>query len=582
MLKIPVLQNGINGWENVLISASDVLKIVNTGGPRHEVHTPEAVYGLDLPWDCIEEWLLDEGFVQLDENNIVNINRVISYDDYKGTVFFGPQDDPEAKTAAVAVLHKKRLGRLLGALQQSNETATGAEGGRVNRVSMLRDRFKDIKTQAVYLASFDPVTGLPNRSSFLDRIDRLIEVQHENRMLAILVLTVDRFAEINHALGLKAGDDLLVYLAESLKGCLNGKGEAARLCGGDFAVLLPEVSRMEEATGLGKKLQQLLASSPFVIQQREIPISVSIGISFSPNDGTDAETLLRHAFIALDGAKAKGGGIVNVFHPSLSDRTLEKMHLEIELQKAFKDETLQLQYQPLIRLKDGTVFGMEALLRWNHPTKGAIPPSLFIPAAEASGLIIPIGNWVVKQACRQNRAWQNAGLPPILISVNISVYQLEHPGFVGYIKEVLAETGLAPHYLCLEIRETVASDKISLALDTIERLKGLGVSISIDDFGTGYTSLSWLKRFKVNTLKIDKSFIDDLDKGSGHSAIAAALIRLCRELNIRSLAEGVETEGQLKVLKELGCDDIQGYLFSRPLSIRDAEQLLKENKSFSA
>lgn len=310
-------------------------------------------------------------------------------------------------------------------------------------------------------------------------------------------------------------------------------------------------------------------------------MTASIGISLYPNDGTDAETLLKNADIAMYRSKEKGGNSYHYYHPEMNKRSMHRLSLEINLRKALERNEFHVYYQPFVDLSHGEIFGMEALIRWFHPEWGMVSPAEFIPLAEETGLIIPIGNWVLRQACIQNKKWQSLGNHPLRVSVNISAIQFHQPQFVQIIEDTLEETGLDPSLLCLEITENVAMTNVPYIIETMQKLRSMGVFISIDDFGTGYSSFSYLKRFRVHTLKIDQSFIRDVTFDEENAAIVTALIAMAQQLKIKSLAEGVETKEQLDFLIMRGCDEIQGYVFSKPISADEFEILLRENKQLS-
>jgi EAL domain-containing protein (putative c-di-GMP-specific phosphodiesterase class I) len=317
-----------------------------------------------------------------------------------------------------------------------------------------------------------------------------------------------------------------------------------------------------------------LFQAPFLYLHHELYSTASIGISLYPVDGTDPDTLLKYADSAMYKAKGKGGNTFEFYNPELDERSLDRLNLEIDLRKAVERGEIIVYYQPIVALETGRMIGMEALMRWKHPERGLISPVDFIPLAEETGLIIPIGNWILFEACRQNREWELQGHSPLCVSVNISVKQFQHPQFVHMVQQALYKTGLNPKLLCLEITENVAMTNVAFVVRTINELRELGVAISIDDFGTGYSSLSYLKRFRVHTLKIDKSFIQEVNTNDESAAIVTALIAMSKGLNIRTLAEGVETVEQLEFLQKHGCHEIQGYLFSKPLPADEFHRLL--------
>jgi EAL domain-containing protein (putative c-di-GMP-specific phosphodiesterase class I) len=352
----------------------------------------------------------------------------------------------------------------------------------------------------------------------------------------------------------------------------------ARFSGDEFIILLTNISHVDEATGFAKGLPSVL-KDPFMVDNSELIVTASIGISLYPQDGTDAETLIKNSDIAMYRAKEKGGNTYQIYNSEMNKRSLHRLNIEVDMRKAIERNEFLVYYQPLVDLKSGKMFGMEALIRWKHPVYGMINPGEFIPLAEETGLIIPLGNWVLRQACNQNRIWLEQGYPPLCVSVNISVNQFHQSNFYNVIEEVLLESGLDPQLLCLEITENVAMQNVSHIIDMMNKLRQLGVRISIDDFGTGYSSLSYLKRFRVHTLKIDQSFIRDVTSDEDNAAIVTALIAMSHRLKIKSLAEGVETKEQLDFLLSQGCDEIQGYVFSKPMPSEQFEEMLIQKKS---
>jgi diguanylate cyclase (GGDEF)-like protein len=399
-------------------------------------------------------------------------------------------------------------------------------------------------------------------------------------MLAVIFFDLDRFKIINDTLGHQAGDQMLQYVASKLTSYVREQDVIARFGGDEFMILLTGINHIEEMDGFVRGILEYLRE-PFFFDKQELYITASIGISMYPTNGSDVETLIKYADIAMYRAKEKGGNTHEIYNPDMNLRSLHRLNLEIDMRKAIEREEFMVYYQPLVDLDKGEIFGMESLVRWKHPEWGMVSPGEFIPLAEETGLIVPLGNWVLKEACKQNRIWNLMGLPPLCVSVNISVNQFMHADFVNFIEETLYTTGLSPDLLCLEITESVAMKNVTFIMDTMDRLKQLGVQISIDDFGTGYSSLSYLKRFRVHTLKIDQSFIRDVTTDEDNAAIVTALIVMSQQLKIKSLAEGVETQEQLDFLRARGCNEIQGYIFSTPLPADQFEQLIRDNKTLA-
>jgi EAL domain-containing protein (putative c-di-GMP-specific phosphodiesterase class I) len=352
-------------------------------------------------------------------------------------------------------------------------------------------------------------------------------------------------------------------LADRMRTLVQPEETLARFSGDEFIWLIPNLNDRLKAAAYARRVAELI-SIPYVHEGQELIVTASIGVSFYPEDGEDADTLIKHADTAMYRAKEKGGDTFEFYLPDMNFRSLERLHLETHLRKALNRNQILVYYQPLVNLETGTIFGMEALVRWEHPELGLISPADFIPLAEETGVIVPIGNWVMRTACIQNKRWHDMG-HRLCVSVNISMQQFQLPNFVATIQETLAETGLEPEWLALEITESVAMKNVTSVMDTIEELKRIGVRFSIDDFGTGYSSLSYLKRFRVHTLKIDRSFIRDVTTDEDNAAIVTALIAMSRQMKMHSLAEGVETIEQLNFLKERGCTEVQGFIYSKPL-----------------
>jgi len=438
-------------------------------------------------------------------------------------------------------------------------------------MAVLQKRVEDtIKHQA----SHDSLTGLPNRLLFNDRLSlELAHLQQSGEMLAVVFLDLDYFKNINDTLGHATGDQLLQQVAQRLQTCLREGDLVARWGGDEFTILLPGVQIAENAVHIVERILQVI-SAPFDFSNQEFYVKASIGIAFAPYDGEDAETLLKNADAAMYKAKHKGRNNYQVYTPAIGDKALERMVLENNLYKALQREEFLLHYQPQLDITTGEIVGMEALIRWQSVQKGLIRPDHFIPVAEETGLIVPIGEWVLRIACQQNKLWQQAGLPPIRIAVNLSARQFQQQDLVKTIAKVLHETGLEPDYLEIEITETIAIQDVDFTIAVLHSLRSMGIHISMDDFGTGYSSLWSLKRFPLDKLKIDRSFIHDFISHPKDAAIITAIIDLGHALNLKLIAEGVETAEQLKFLSSINCDGIQGYLFSPPVTAQAATEIL--------
>lgn len=599
MQKIPVTRDGKRGSDVIIIDAADVVKIDKLREREYLVHTEDAQYFLDISLESIEEWLFEDGFRLLDSTNLVNMNRVTKYDAKKGLVYLGSPLNKKTKTASAARIHKEHIENILELLRSAaddtndrkNEPSfhewmqskiANDEDERFLRsyatIYAVNER-KKAEEKIVHMAYHDALTNLPNRFLFYERLNQALEeAKKDEKMLAVIFLDPDRLKMINDTLGHPAGDKLLESIATKLKTFVSETATMARFGGDEFLILLTGISHVDEVKHFAKSLLPLFRE-PFTYAKHELSLTASIGIAMYPHDGTDADTLIKNADVAMYRAKQKGGNVYQFYHPEMNKRSLHRLNLEIHLRKAFERKEFIVYYQPLIDLQSGRVSGMEALVRWAHPDWGMISPGEFIPIAEETGLIVPLGNWVLQQACLQNYYWQQMGYPQLSVSVNISASQFQQHDFLSNVEAALEMTGLPPNLLCLEITETVAMQNVSYIAEGMSKLKQLGVQVSIDDFGTGYSSLSYLKRFRVNTLKIDQSFIRDLTTDEDNAAIVTALIAMSQQLKIRTLAEGVETKEQLDFLREKGCDGIQGYIFSPPLPAPEFENLLKENRN---
>src|SRR5215813_6716919 len=427
--------------------------------------------------------------------------------------------------------------------------------------------------------SLDTITGLPNRLLFNDRLR--VAMVHANRYrekLAVLFLDIDRFKVINDSLGHSIGDELLRRVAERVGGCIRQEDTIARLGGDEFTVLLPGIAKEEDAATIANKILEAVRL-PFFIEHRELFITTSIGVTLYPDDGADAETLVRNADTAMYRAKEQGRDTYQLYAPTMNSRALERLSLEGRLRQALQNHELVVHYQPLIDLATGQLRGAEALLRWQHPELGLISPGEFIPIAEVSGLIVPIGQWVLWTACAQAMKWHHSGFPGLTVAVNLSSRQFQQADLVFQVTEALQASGLAPECLDLEITESNAMQNAELSISALWDLKNLGVRLSMDDFGTGYSSLNYLRRFPIDRIKIDQSFVRDVNRNPDDAAIAAAIIAMAHSLKLTAVAEGVETEEQLEFLKDQRCDEMQGYLFSPPVPAARFEEILEKSRS---
>jgi len=433
-----------------------------------------------------------------------------------------------------------------------------------------------------YLAQHDSLTALPNRVLLNDRLSEAIALSGRyRRQLALLFLDLDRFKHINDSLGHLVGDGLLQSVGRRLFTCVRSSDTVSRLGGDEFVVLLWEVRHARDAAIIADKILKALRE-PHQIMQHELHITGSIGIVTYPDDGTDAETLLKKADVAMYHAKDTGRDSYQFFKSEMNVRAMERQSLEDSLRHAIERCELSLHYQPKMDLATGTIIGVEALIRWLHPQRGLVPPAQFIEIAEDSGLIVPIGRWVLREACRQARVWQLAGLPPMCIAINISAVELRAPGFVAGVRAILREAELEPRYLELELTETALMEDSRSVADVLKQLKDIGVQLALDDFGTGFSSLSHLKRFPIDALKIDPSFVRDLTTDEDDASIVTAVIGMGKNLHMRVVAEGVETSEQLAMLREFGCPQGQGYYFSRPVPALEFGHLVKHGEQAAA
>jgi diguanylate cyclase (GGDEF)-like protein/PAS domain S-box-containing protein len=428
--------------------------------------------------------------------------------------------------------------------------------------------------QMAHAAEHDYLTGLPNRMLLNDRVALAIGLagRHKTRV-AMLFLDLDGFKHINDSLGHSTGDKLLQSVARRLVACVRGSDTVSRQGGDEFVVLLSELEQWEDSAVTAKRMLQAVAQGHSV-DEHDLHVTTSIGVSVYPDDGLDAETLIKNADTAMYQAKENGRQSYQFFEPAMNVRAVERHSIEESLRRGLEQQEFALHYQPKIDLRTGAITGAEALIRWTHPTRGLIPPSRFIPVAEDCGLILPIGAWVLREACAQAQAWMDAGLPPATMAVNVSAIEFRQESFLENLFAILAETGLDPRFLELELTESVLMKRAEFTASVLQAVRERGVQVALDDFGTGYSSLSYLRKFPVDALKIDQSFVRQIS-GGDDTTIVTAVIGMARSLKLRVVAEGVETPEEADFLRTHECDQAQGYYFSRPVPPQQFAGLLR-------
>ena len=451
--------------------------------------------------------------------------------------------------------------------------ADGSVAGLIANIVDITER-KHAEERVRHLANYDDLTGLPNRSMFNQRLGHaLAQARRSGKSLAILFIDLDRFKNINDTLGHDAGDRVLKEIADRLRGCLRESDTVGRLGGDEFVVLIEELPQPEHVTAVAQKIIAT-AARPIALPTQEVHLTASIGIGTFPEDGADTESLMKNADIAMYRAKEQGKNTFQYYAAHMNVHTLERLALETALRRALERDEFLLHYQPKVDIASGRVCGIEALVRWQQPGKALVPPAQFIPIAEETGLIVPIGEWVLTTACSRGKQWQDGGQPPLNIAVNLSARQFAQKDLVQSVARILKATGLDPARLEFEITESMVMRDPENAVVLLKALKAMGIRLSIDDFGTGYSSLSYLKRFPIDSVKIDRSFIRDLPEDGEDAAITQAIIAMAHSLRLKVIAEGVETEAQLEFLRRHGCDEMQGYLFSKPLPEAELLQFL--------
>ena len=441
----------------------------------------------------------------------------------------------------------------------------------------ISDITKQKKSEAIisYQIHYDSLTGLPNRKYLYEYLKEVLEkLEDEKQKFAVLFLDIDRFKLINDSLGHTIGDLLLKAVSDRLKTLLRQDDLLVRWGGDEFAIITKVIDSTDAVVQIAESIIQAL-TLPFSCGGHQLHITTSVGVSIYPDHNTEVEGLIHNADMAMYRAKEEGRNCFKFYIPNMQEQSFQRLLMENNLRRALENEELETYYQPQIDINTGKIVGLEVLLRWHHATLGSISPSEFIPLAEETGLIIPIGNWVLRHSCLQAIAWLNMGLPPIQIGVNLSIKQLQHKDFLVSLTQILNETDFDPHYLELEITEGIMMDSIEEKITLLEQFREMGIKLSIDDFGTGYSSLSYLKNLPIDTLKIDRTFIEYINHNPQDQAIVTSLINLSHSLNLIVIAEGAETSEQVDLLRSLGCDQVQGYFFHKALPAEQIEGLLR-------
>ena len=445
----------------------------------------------------------------------------------------------------------------------------------INLEELVEQRTAELEYQALH----DVLTDLPNRALFEDRLAQaIVQAEHNRQNLAVVWSCLDKFKKIQETLGRAVGSRLLQTVAERLKSSVPENTTIAKIDGDEFAILLTQIDGAETAVEVTNKINESL-KTPITVESHEIFISLSVGISIFPNDGADAQTLSKNAGIAMHRAIEQGGNNYQFYAAEMNAEAVERMMLETNLRRALEREEFEVFYQPKVNAKTGRMLGAEALVRWRHPDLGLVSPAEFIPLAEDTGLIVPLGEWVLRTACAQNRSWQTSGFDSMFISVNLSPRQFQQPNLLEVIAEIIETTRVDSECLVLELTESSFLKNAEVAIRTLGELKKMGIKIAIDDFGTGYSSLGYLKRLPIDILKIDKSFVCDVTTDADDAALVMAIITLAHNLNLKVVAEGVETEEQLRFLKLLKCDGWQGYLYGKPMPAEDLSRFLAASEN---
>jgi diguanylate cyclase (GGDEF)-like protein/PAS domain S-box-containing protein len=579
-----------HGIEAELVAARDISERKRS---EEMLHNSENKYRVLFEDSADANWLMDEkGFLDCNSAAL----RMFGYS--AGAEMMHPSDisplkQPDGTSSRVAAEEKIAAAfrngteRFEWLHQRQNNDVFPAEvcltaltlSGQPRLLATVRDITdrKVAEERIQYLALYDALTGLPNRTLLQDRLAKaLAAARRQEDKVALLFLDLDRFKDINDSLGHSVGDLLLQGVAERLKAWGREQDTVARLGGDEFLIMITHVKNTPDAAVAAERLMDAMTAE-FVVQNRLLSIGCSVGISIFPEHGADSETLIKNADTAMYSAKDSGRNNFRFFSEDMNAQVVERLTVESSLRMALAKEQLFLMYQPQMDVITGKVTGLEALLRWNHPDLGLVPPDKFIRIAENSGLIVPIGEWVLRTACSQARKWQKEGLPPVAVAVNVSAIQFRQKNFCELISRVLHESNLAPQYLELELTESLLLSNADLMLSVVQELTAMGLTLAIDDFGTGYSSFAYLRQFRVGKIKIDRVFIRDVAVNPDDAAITTAIINMAKSLRLKVIAEGVENEAQLSFLRAHHCDAIQGYYFSKPLAVDKVADKLRGN-----
>ncbi|WFR55060.1 EAL domain-containing protein [Anaerocolumna sp. AGMB13025] len=475
----------------------------------------------------------------------------------------------KTKGERAALLEKQKWNENYNELQTAYEEISTSK----NELSVKYEELKRTKDKLSKLAYSDYLTELPNRLSFTEMLDSVMLTLRNEEVIALMNIDIDNFKIINDTLGHSYGDELLIDVTHRLKQAMDDNDYLARSGGDEYIVLSQNLTDIGEYEAKIKKIQKIF-DYPFVLSMKEYFITVSIGIAMAPKDGKTTQVLIKNADSAMYAAKANGKNTFVYFDASINEKLMDKIQSQSELRKAIENKEFMIYYQPQVDLNQDRIVGFEALIRWNHPEKGVLLPGDFIPLTEETGLIVPIGRWILKHACEQLKVWEEKGFKDLIMAVNISARQFKDQEFVNMVREIIHEVGINPNYLQLEITESIALQDIDYSIAVIQKLKELGVLFALDNFGTDYSSMNYLKRLPVNNLKIDKSFLRTVLDSQSNQNMVQTIISLAQNLNLNVIAEGVERNEQAEFLKRIKCNMAQGYFYSEPLPDSMAEQLL--------